>query len=346
MLDQQDHNGDTAILLAAKFGARKCVRALAAFGASVDIPNSQGDTAGNLIRELNARRRDRYRQGSSSPLQVPNGSSNSQGPASQNSQSFLLSKNTHWISEAATLVSTQLPALIASRTEALAAAIEKELMDREHEAKDSEVLLKHRREEISLICNSARELSGELERGLDDPERTLELEGLMTECRKIAEAEQMHEIQRFVEAGVREAPDSKAGTAMAGRSLDDSVAAAHQLHEAQLGHSELVTDLTAAQSVVSSGRDQNRQDVYKRLITGALGVEAEDVEAMLPDMLVELEEARGDAIAAVAMASPSRPIDADEDLSMVNAPVAKMARTSSGYYGRHDTGRAEVGVMG
>ena len=40
---------------------------------------------------------------------------------------------------------------------------------------------------------------------------------------------------------------------------------------------------------------EHRHDLYKRLITGALGVKVEDVETLLPEMLRELEDAREEA---------------------------------------------------
>ena len=52
ILDAQDQNGDTAIHIAARNKARKCVRALMGRGASTDIHNNQGVTAGAEIQLL------------------------------------------------------------------------------------------------------------------------------------------------------------------------------------------------------------------------------------------------------------------------------------------------------
>ena len=53
ILDAQDVNGNTAIHIAAKNQARKCVRALLGRGASTDIPNADKITAEELILEMN-----------------------------------------------------------------------------------------------------------------------------------------------------------------------------------------------------------------------------------------------------------------------------------------------------
>lgn len=84
ILNIQDRNGDTAITIAARNGARKCVRSLIGRNAAVDIANDMGETADELIVQLNHRRRDsRHLQSSrqqlsSSPFQLdPHIASNS-----------------------------------------------------------------------------------------------------------------------------------------------------------------------------------------------------------------------------------------------------------------------------
>ena len=71
ILNYQDQNGDTAITIAARGGARRCVRSLIGRNAAVDIPNNHGQTADQLIVGLNNRRQERaHRQLSSSPYQA------------------------------------------------------------------------------------------------------------------------------------------------------------------------------------------------------------------------------------------------------------------------------------
>lgn len=48
-LDRQDNNGDTALLIAARNGARKCVKVLLSYNASANIPNKLGQTAYEFI---------------------------------------------------------------------------------------------------------------------------------------------------------------------------------------------------------------------------------------------------------------------------------------------------------
>ncbi|KAK3618555.1 Transcription factor mbp1 [Elasticomyces elasticus] len=73
VLNEQNREGDTAITIAARHGARKCVRSLIGRNAAVDVMNHQGETADQLIVHLNRRRQERHRQMSSSPFQANNG---------------------------------------------------------------------------------------------------------------------------------------------------------------------------------------------------------------------------------------------------------------------------------
>ncbi|KAK3619161.1 Transcription factor mbp1 [Elasticomyces elasticus] len=72
VLNEINREGDTAITIAARQGARKCVRSLIGRNAAVDIMNHQGETADQLIVQLNRRRQERHRQMSSSPFQQAN----------------------------------------------------------------------------------------------------------------------------------------------------------------------------------------------------------------------------------------------------------------------------------
>ncbi|KAI9744339.1 MAG: hypothetical protein M4579_007701, partial [Chaenotheca gracillima] len=71
ILDAQDANGDTAVLIAAGHGARKCVRCLLGHGAASQIMNRNGETAERLIARFNSQKRDAFPMASSSPFQQP-----------------------------------------------------------------------------------------------------------------------------------------------------------------------------------------------------------------------------------------------------------------------------------
>ncbi|RDL38938.1 DNA-binding of Mlu1-box binding protein MBP1 [Venustampulla echinocandica] len=67
IIDARDVDGNTAIHIAAKHGARKCIRALMGRGARTDIINNDRITAEILIQEVNEKHLRELHQGSSSP---------------------------------------------------------------------------------------------------------------------------------------------------------------------------------------------------------------------------------------------------------------------------------------
>ena len=330
VLDLQDQNGDTAVLIAARNGARKCVRAFLGSGAGVDLPNNRGETADELIKELNARRRDRARQGSSSPIPHANGTSNHHRSSSGTNYGISSHhKVPHYRSEAATLLSSQLPTLITSRAEALAAALEAELAERELEAREGERLLEQRRQEIDVLRKQSMALAAMDADDEYDEQQRRELNDLIRESKALVEIEQTEELRKLLGHAASNLPVTEGGI-----STDDDtekLRLAREIATQQTARTALVADVVVAQSLAGVGE---RQEVYKRLITGALGVKAEDVEALLPDMIAELEAAKGDAAG-----------DVDGDVSVVGVGVAPVARMGMDMH-RRNSGMMLVGGGG
>lgn len=299
LLDEQDHNGDTAIILAARFGARKCVRSLLNHGAATDMPNSRGETADELIKELNARRRDRYRQGSSSPAPQTNGSPTlvrssptiqptNPTPSRQRHRDML------YRSEAATMLASQLPTLITSRAEALAAALEAELAERELETQEAERLLEQRKQEMEVLRRKSQALRARL--GDVDPDDTTfdetqrqELETLIHESERLLELEQATDLRN----AVQDEESKMSSTSGVGNDNDvnEKLQLAQALQAQQVERRKLVSEVVTAQSLASNTKAEgSKYDMYKRLIGSALGVPSHEVEEVLPEILKSLEE--------------------------------------------------------
>jgi transcription factor MBP1 len=293
LLDIPDHNGDTAVILAARYGARKCVRSLLNFDVNVTTQNQRGETADDLIKDLNARRRDRYRQtGSSSPPPQTNGSpSNIRSsptvmPATV-SPSRQRQRESYYRSEAATMLSTQLPTLITSRTEALAAAFEAELQEREVESQEIDRLIEQRRQEMLTLQQRSLALRHRIasEGDVEDGVQARELDALLRESERLLELEQAAELVIAVQE-----EESNHSSEATDDVPEERVQLAHALHAQQTQRLQLITDMVQAQSLAGSGSTESRYDMYKRLIGTALGVAASEVEEDLPEILRTLEE--------------------------------------------------------
>lgn len=303
LLNETDHNGDSAILLAARHGARRCIRILMSYGAMVDLPNHRGETADELIKQLNARRRERNLVGSSSPAPPPDGVPFDAHPSSATGPKPL----PQYHSEAAALLTSQLPSLINSRAEALAAALDADLGEREQEALEATRLLEQRRQEVDSLRIQSRALAAQDHDEADDERQRQELKRLRAECEVAVEAEQRRELKRRI--SLEEKRTTKHNADGPDEMHMTRLQLARALAEEQSARASLVDAFVAAQSLAGSafsdstevhgGGNTNglpdgmtRVEAYKRLITSALGVRTEDVETLLGELLAELEAAK------------------------------------------------------
>lgn len=296
ILNKQDNNGDTAVMIAARNGARKCVRSLLGRNAAVDIPNNKGETADDLIRELNNRRRlhGRPRQASSSPFAPPpdqrlNGHAHLDGPPIPLSfPTMSIREPAQYRSQTASHLMTKVAPTLLEKCEELALAYESELQEKEAESIDSERVVKKRQAELEAIRKQTAELvtmSNELNIDLGDEEadrlQEEELRMLVEEAESLLEIEQKAELRRLCNTTPQLNQSSPVD-------LNEKLRLALLLHRAQLERRDLVKEVVGNLSVAGMGE---RQGVYKSLIAKAIGEREEDVESMLPEILRELEEA-------------------------------------------------------
>ncbi|KAF2643853.1 apses-domain-containing protein [Massarina eburnea CBS 473.64] len=300
LLNAPDQNGDTAVMIAARNGARKCVRSLLGRNVTVDIPNKKGETADDLIRELNSRRRTRPRQASSSPFAPPlehrlNGHSNNMdgiGSAPMISLPFpaLRFQETvrQYRSQTASHLMTKVAPTLMEKCEELAAAYEAELLEKEAESLDSERVVKKRQAELAAIQRQVAELATmndgtHINLGDDkvDQQQEEELRKLVEEAESLLEIEQKTELRRLCAS----TPQHPSNLPI---DMHEKLRLSLLLHSAQLERQGLVREVVGNLSVAGMGE---KQDMYKTLIAKALGEREDDIESMLPEIVKELEEA-------------------------------------------------------
>ncbi|KAK8163930.1 hypothetical protein IWX90DRAFT_435559 [Phyllosticta citrichinensis] len=363
LLNAQDSNGDTAIMIAARNGARKVVRALLGRNVAVDIQNKHNESADELIRDLNARRRDaRHRIASSSPfapdgrgglngaIGTPSfGSRNGSGPPGglSNATAQFLKQTYHsqYSSQTAqTLMSKVLPT-INEKLENLARAYDADLVEKEAEAADADRVVRKRQAEVDALRRQLRDMgvqdidgavaaavaaTGDGTGGTNGSFVTTDmevearsqedlLESLTRDAEALVEMEQRILLQEKLRAeeaaqtpSQQQQPQPKTEPASAAAAhhhhhhqqppvspttasspahLREKLRLALALRSAQTLRRGLVAEVVCNMSLAGMGGE--RADEFKRLISGALGLRpGEDVEAMLPDILGELEEAR------------------------------------------------------
>ena len=192
-LNGQDQEGDTALTIAARNGAKKLIRSLLAYNTNPHIPNAQGQTADELIVEVEKRKaythqHPGYYHSSSSPYQAyfppPSGrdrygrpSSPPSGPLvpiSQPAMAFSSYQSAtapatappHFhppppqphISEAAIRATQKAIPDIADKLEALARAFDAELEEKEKDLRQARKLLEDTEREMEVIGGMYKDL--------------------------------------------------------------------------------------------------------------------------------------------------------------------------------------------
>jgi len=165
LLDAQDHDGNTAVHLAAKQDARKCVRALIGRGASTDIANNEGILAEDLIKQLNAKAKAK----SSRPL--PQRSSSPFAPDSQRHSQFrdaVGSEGTSrravsYRSEAANMVNSRMSSLVLQKFQDLAYSYDDELKEKDDAEKEATRILNNTQVELASLQAQIADIQAQLE---------------------------------------------------------------------------------------------------------------------------------------------------------------------------------------
>ncbi|EDN91649.1 hypothetical protein SS1G_01053 [Sclerotinia sclerotiorum 1980 UF-70] len=274
LLDARDINGNTAIHIAAKNKARKCVRALMGRGASTDILNDMGETAEEIIQDLNASRRsERYQQAASS------------SPFAPDSARHVSHYDASW--------NRKIPRGI----HALACSFDEELAEKENAEADSKRILEGVRMELAGVREQARHLAGEEEGEENAIAAKAHLVGLQERVQSLVERQQQllllsrtqHEGSKINGHGGGQVN----GTGDLEDGDNDRILAAQQLHEEIQRRKALVGEYIGALGVAGGG---DEGELYKRVIVRDLGVD--EGEGGLSDegldaLIANLEEERG-----------------------------------------------------
>lgn len=158
LLDVPNNEGNTALHLAAKRNARKCIRSLLGRNASADVPNGEGVRAEDLIMELNATKKEKAR--SSSPF----------APDSQRHASFRdafgeksKKPSSTFLSAAATTVQSRILPLISEKFGDLSKSYDDEWQQKDGAENEARRILSNNTTELNLVNRQNAELESQLE---------------------------------------------------------------------------------------------------------------------------------------------------------------------------------------
>ncbi|KAM0719570.1 hypothetical protein Q7P37_003700 [Cladosporium fusiforme] len=311
VLNEIDNQGDTAITIAARNGARKCVRSLIGRNAAVDIPNNAGITADQLIVQLNNRRQERARQLSSSPFQSTN-PIHAIGGAVQppNAIPFdplvphtsLEGSNepdeTIYKSEPALKLAAHITPTLSAKMRQLAAAIDAEISEKDAELAEAQRVVNMRQAELEQLKRQADELRAkEAEQtaggSISDESLSAELDAVEAECISMLEADQTGNLRALYQTPISEPPSGPPDESLDEESsINMRLAFARQILGLKDERHELVQQVTS--NLARAGLGQGKQQQYKKkLISEALQTPEDELEALLPDIVEELEMGKG-----------------------------------------------------
>lgn len=297
LLDLQDQNGNTALHLAAKVKARKCVRSLLGRGAASDIPNVEGVRADELIKELNATRNTRGRppqQRSSSPF----------APDSQRHISFrdALSDSVtklavSYNSEAANTVQNKITPLVFEKFQDLARNYEEEWKEKVEAENEARRLLGNAQNELSAV----RQHIADLEASLETPEEAAKAVSdsalVQEQVLSLLANQSRYHIQASVEQSLALMNGDQGED-----SYEDRLRLAHELND--LLHKQRQAELEYVNALGHSGTGE-KIDKYRRLLKQCLDrQDAENLDTNLDDIIDMMEEERSEGVALPDQGEP------------------------------------------
>ena len=308
MLDLQDNDGNTALHLAAQRNARKCIRALLGRNASTDIANHEGVRAEDLIMELNASKKERGPQRSSSPF----------APDSQRHASFRDAFSDRkkpaasFHSSAATTVQSRISPLIAEKFQDLAKSYDDEWHEKDAAETQARRILNNTQSELNTARQQIAELEAQMEP--DDMANKIMSEANLAKHQVlslITHQNRLH-IHQAVDNELTRANGDASGSQEG--SYEERLALARQLSQMLTEQRQSEAEYVDALSMVGVG---DKIEKYRKLLKRCLDPkDGESLDSNLDSLIEMMEEDKdvdttgdGPATASAPGLPPTEPMD-------------------------------------
>ena len=298
LINFQDVNGDTALHIAARHNAKKCIRALQGRSARGDIFNSNNETADHILQSSRSIRHDYI---SSSP-QPDFGAANGNeivkvpkaGPAnlyhSQSARSFSESVNT----------------ITQDKGLQVSLALESEVREKDEDLVEGQRLqqqLEHERHQVRQatykhIAEGADHYDEEEEQRYREEEKMLR--NANASLSEQIQHKELHHAVRSEEQSLPPSVHKSNGAAPDENELEERRKAALELGAEQSKRRKLTNTVVEAQG--AAGMSVHGEKL-KRLVSVTCGVLVEEVPALAPELLEELQESKMDIGSELALAA-------------------------------------------
>lgn len=298
IIDAQDHEGNTALHLAAKRQARKCIRSLLGRNASTDIPNFEGLRAEDLIVEINGMKKGRGPQRSSSPF----------APDSQRHTSFRDAfadqrkpPATTYASAAATTVLSRITPLITEKFQDLAKSYDEEWHQKDVAEAEAQRILTNTQTELNTIRQQIAELEVQVESDEAAAKMVNEANRAKHQVLQMITQQNRQHVQRQVETELSKVN----GDAVQEDSYEEKLRLARQLKEMLGQQKQVEAEYVDALSMVGTGETIEK---YRKLLKACLMPEdGENLDLHLDSVVDMVEEQR--AAHEMDGGGPDEPMD-------------------------------------
>ena len=287
-VNQQDHNGDTALHIVARHNTKKCIRALQGRGVRGDIYNNSSETADQIMQKTRSVNHDFISSSPAPPLANASGNelvrnSNTNGA-------------THYHSQSARSFSQSFGSLAQDKGLQVALAYESEVREKDDDLSESRRLQSQIESDHHSVRQTYLKTIGEDMEGPNEENDQMNREEerkLIAESKSLSEQIQHKDLHHAVRSEEHSLPLSahqkSNGDVFDEAELEAKGLAAYTLAAEQKKRRKLTNDVVIAQGAAGMSTHGEK---LKRLVSQTCGVPAEEVPALAPELLDELQQSK------------------------------------------------------
>ena len=300
LVNLQDLNGDTALHIVARLNAKKCVRALRVRHVRGDLENNRRETADGILQSHGVVRPEFV---SSSPL-PDSGALNGHEMAKAPRQG----PSSHYHSQSARSFSQSFDEMAQDKSLQVALAYDSEIKQKDDDLEESQRLVQSAEDQLHGVRQGIywhmQEGTDSYDKEEEDSRLREEERGLVRESESLSEQIQHKELHHAVRSEEQALPPSAHrkpnGTMSNDDELEEQKHAALALAEQQSKRRKLTSSVVIAQGAAGMSE---KGEALKQIISTTCGLPIDDVPALAPDLLREVQQSKmdvGNEVSALA----------------------------------------------
>lgn len=293
LVNAQDDNGDTALHIVARNNAKRCIRVLQGHGVSGDILNGRNETADQILASY---RNVQYEIGSSSPI-YPVSSSNN-GARSGAAKSSGLPSSSNYETQPVRSFTDSFSTLIPDKTRQIMLALEQGVQEKVEDLAEANRLVRALNAERDQVRQEMMRLLEQTKDSEDDEALVAEEAALLAECESLTEQIQFKTLRQEIRAEESKlSPLALQAHPLTNGDIADDAEFEQKYRAAQRlarNQQERRAAVSAAVKAMATAGMTERGDQYKKVLMNTLGVSADDVMSIVPEMLEMVEMAEMD----------------------------------------------------